>query len=140
MGTAVAKESSTGKPSVWLDATVDKLWERFENRYGSLWMDRWAGLPMARVKAEWAEELSGFTPDALRYGFDVVKDNRLPPTLPEFIAACRRAPKPRLPALESPPIPQEKLNERLAEIGKFCQEFGRRTGSSDATVGAETEA
>lgn len=131
MGTAVAKESSTGKQSAWLDATIDKLWERFENRYGSLWMDRWAGLPMARVKAEWADELSGFMPDALRYGFDAVKDNRYPPTLPEFVEACRRAPRPRLPALSVPPIPQEKLNERLAEIGKFCREFGRRPDKAE---------
>ncbi len=130
MGTAVAKESSTGKQSAWLDATIDKLWERFENRYGSLWMDRWAGLPMVRVKAEWSDELRGFTPDALRYGFDAVKDGRFPPTLPEFVEACRRAPKPRLVALDAPPIPQEKLNARLAEIGKFCQEFGRRPGNS----------
>lgn len=130
MGTAVAKESSTAKQSAWLDAAITRVWERFENRYGSLWMDRWAGLPMARVKAEWADELRGFTADAIRYGFDAVKDGRFPPTLPEFVEACRRAPKPRLVALDAPPIPQEKLNARLAEIGKFCQEFGRRPGNS----------
>lgn len=136
MATAVAKGSSMDKQSAWLEATIDKLWERCENRWGSLWMDRWAGLPMARVKAEWADDLSGFTPEALRYGFDVVRDNRYPPTLPEFVQACRLAPPPPVRALAAPAIPQEKLNARLAEIGKFVRDFGRRPSRPEPDSGS----
>lgn len=129
MGTAVANESSTGKQSAWLDEAIDKLWERFENRYGSLWMDRWAGLPMARVKAEWADELRGFATDALRYGFESVKDGRYPPTLPEFVEACRRAPRQCVPALNAPQISGETLRQRRAEIGSFLRKFGRHSAA-----------
>lgn len=126
MGTAVAKESSTANQSAWLDAAISRLWERFENRYGSLWMDRWAGLPMARVKAEWSDELRGFTAAAISYGFESIKGNRYPPTLPEFVDACRRCPRPILPALLPPTIPKEVISERLAVLGKFCKTFGKR--------------
>lgn len=131
MGTAVAKESSTAKQSAWLDAAITRVWERFENRYGSLWMDRWAGLPMARVKAEWADELRGFTADAIRYGFESVKDNRYPPTLPEFVDACRRCPRPFTPALLPPVLPKDVISQRLAEIEGFCKQFGKRKASDD---------
>ena len=98
---------------------MDRLWERFENRYGSLWMDRWAGLPMARVKAEWVDELSGFSANSLRGGFDAVKNNRYPPTLGEFVDACRDAARrssPEFLALNEPKMSREEARARLAEI------------------------
>lgn len=118
MGTELAKEQSTDKQSAWLNAAIDKLWERFENRYGSLWMDRWAGLPMARVKAEWADELRGFSSDAIRHGFDVTKGNRFPPTLPEFSDACRDSARRAgtFQALPAPTIDKETARQRLQEI------------------------
>lgn len=123
---------SAEQQNAFLEAAVNKLWERFENRYGSLWMDRWAGLPMARVKAEWAQELSGFPPadliEILRGGFEGVRDSKFPPTLPEFMEACR-AVAIRRPAnsglLEAKPLSKEEALERIAEIK-------RRTGMSVA--------
>jgi len=116
MAQELTKRSSTEQQSTLVETATHRLWERFENRYGSLWMDRWAGLPLARVKAEWADELKCFTLEALRYGFESVKDSPYPPTLPEFVAACRRAPRPGYVAIEAPKIDKETAKARLSEI------------------------
>lgn len=120
MTTELAKPSSTGNRSAWISTTIDRLWERFENRYGSLWMDRWAGLPVARVKDEWADELVGFSGDVLRQAFLATSDSRFPPTLPEFVAACRVAANPtRRPAehlaLPEPQADPARVQAHLAE-------------------------
>jgi len=115
METAVASVSME-RQSAWLDSAVNMLWERFENRYGSLWMDRWAGLPMSRVKAEWTEELRGFKADALKHGFDSVKGNKFPPTLPEFVDACRRAPADIPLPLPAPELSVEERMDRARQL------------------------
>jgi len=113
--------------SAFLDAAIDRLWHRFENNYGSLWMDRWAGLPMDRVKREWANALLGYEPDTvseiLGKAFEVVIKNKFPPTLPEFLEACRNAATRRgtFAALPPPTIDRETARARLRQV---CEKAG----------------
>ncbi len=80
--------------SVLPDAWISKIFSKFEARYGSLFIDRWRDCDMANVRETWAEELAGFRdqPDRIAYALRVLAEEKFPPTLPEFISACRRAP------------------------------------------------
>lgn len=84
-------------PESW----IEKIFARMQGRYGSLFMDRWKGCDLAGVKATWAEELAGFAdkPECIGYALKSLADEKFPPTLPEFLAACRRAPVKQAPAL-----------------------------------------
>lgn len=98
-------------PETW----VKKIFSKFEGRYGSLFLDRWRGCDMANVMATWAEELAGFEdqPERIAYALRSLADQQFPPTLPEFIAACRRAPtKAAGPALTHQPTPEERQRSR----------------------------
>jgi len=114
-------EQSTAKQNEWLEKAVDRLWERFENRYGALWMARWQGLPLARVKAEWAGELRGFRPEAIALGFEAAKSDEYPPSLPKFVEYCRAAAKRvgnSATALPAPsPTDRDTAAKRAAELG-----------------------
>lgn len=88
--------NATSQPiaSVLPDTWISKIFSKFEARYGSLFIDRWRDCDMANVRETWAEELAGFKdqPDRIAYALRVLAEEKFPPTLPEFIAACRRAP------------------------------------------------
>lgn len=88
--------TSPGFVSALPDSWIERIFLKLEGRYGSLFLDRWRGCDMANVKATWAEELAGFKdrPEAIAYALRSLADERFPPTLPEFLAACRRAPLP----------------------------------------------
>lgn len=111
-------------PESW----VDRIFLKMQGRYGSLFIDRWKGCDMANVKETWAEELGGFRdrPDCIAYALKTLADQQFPPTLPEFLAACRRAPKQdRTPALPHKPTTEERQHQA---------EMARRIGDA---VGAD---
>lgn len=101
-------------PSTW----VSKIFDRLAGRYGSLFLDRWRGCDMENVRATWAEELGGFSdkPEAIGYALKALADQQFPPTLPEFLAACRRAPVKQAPALPYKPTPEDR--ERNHEMAR----------------------
>jgi hypothetical protein len=100
------------------DSWISKIFAKFEARYGSLFIDRWKDCDMTNVRETWAEELSGFRdqPDRIAYALRALADEKFPPTLPEFIAACRRAPRAGSLALEHKPTAEER--EHQSEMAK----------------------
>ena len=68
---------------------VKALFAKLSARYGTLFADRYAGVPQDVLLAEWGAELAGFTGDDIRRGLDGCRDLKFPPTLPEFMALCR---------------------------------------------------
>ncbi len=53
--------------------------------------------------ATWGEGLAGITGEEIKYGLEiVVKQHQWPPTMGEFRACCKAAPKPVLRTLEAP--------------------------------------
>ena len=68
----------------------------------------WADIPVAEVKAVWADALGDFLGDDLRdalaHAFDHYPD--YPPTLPQFIGLCRDARKNRAASATKLPTPR----------------------------------
>lgn len=98
------------------DAWISKIFAKLEGRYGSLFIDRWRGCDMANVRETWAEELGPFRdkPDCIAYALKSLAAQQFPPTLPEFLAACRRAPEKEVPALPYKPTAEDHERARIA--------------------------
>ena len=109
---------STVRPSALPDAWIDRLFDRLEAGYGSKWLNMWGNTNLANVKSLWAEKLAGFAdnPKALAYALDCLDEHPFPPTLPEFLALCRKAPRPSLPALPQPEASPEKAAAFANEV------------------------
>lgn len=96
-------------------ALVDRLFQHFACMYGSLWLDRWAGIPLPEVKATWARDLSRVSPGQMARALDHLKaHNPMPPTLPEFLSLCRQF-RVADPVLALPP-PRGEIPEAAREI------------------------
>jgi hypothetical protein len=78
-------DNSQPLPQAW----IDKLFDKFKARYGTLFVDRFGGLSLDAVAEEWASELAGYTGPELQRGLDGCRTLKFPPTLPEFMAMCR---------------------------------------------------
>lgn len=110
-------ETSPASQCALPDAWIEKIFLKLEGRYGTLFLDRWRGCDMGNVRQTWAEELAGFKdqPERIAYALRSLSESQFPPTLPEFIAACRRAPtKPNGPALAHHQTPEERQRAREA--------------------------
>jgi hypothetical protein len=81
--------SSTSTPNALPDAWIERLFNRMEDRYGSLWAERYGAFPRARVMRTWAEDLADMSRDELARGVAACRDRKYPPTLPEFRELCR---------------------------------------------------
>lgn len=93
-------------------AVIDRLFDRLTCLYGSKFIDMWRDADINAVKSLWAEKLGGFCDNlpAIRFALDSLDDSPWPPTLPEFLAICRRAPRPQPLAIEH----QQTHAERIA--------------------------
>lgn len=111
------------------DAWISKIFAKFEGRYGALFLDRWRGCDMANIRETWAEELAGFhdQPERIAYALKALADQQFPPTLPEFIAACRRAPGAEPQALPHYPSEAERARAQAAaaEVAHIARGNGR---------------
>lgn len=72
-------------PEEW----IERIFQRMENYYMSLWKDRFGSIPRERVKQAWAEELADYSAIEIKRGLDTCKTMKFPPTLPEFLTSCR---------------------------------------------------
>lgn len=84
--TAISRPNPSALPDAW----IDRLFQRFALMYGNNWASKWAGLPMADVKAAWAADLAFASADQIRKALDYCKGhNPHPPSSPEFVGLCR---------------------------------------------------
>ncbi len=95
------------------DDWINSLFDRLEAAYGSRWQNMWGNSSLQNVKDLWAEKLAGFfdNPKAIGYALNALDEHPFPPTLPEFLALCRKAPRPELQALPAPAANPEKVKE-----------------------------
>jgi hypothetical protein len=105
-------------PKKW----VDEIFTRLSVRYGKAFMNRWDGLDIELVKADWAEELSGFEnwPEAIKYAFEHM-DSEKPPTVTMFRDLARKAPAKQVLALEAPIVNQEVMAQAVSQIKTAAQ-------------------
>ena len=128
------------QPRALPDAWIDSLFDRLEAAYGSKWLNMWGNTNLANVKALWAEKLAGFSdnPKAMSYALNALDEHPFPPTLPEFLALCRKAPQIERQALPAPEANPAKAAEfsnsakKVTAIGKDPLGWARRPKSQIA--------
>lgn len=111
-------QSATSPPTVSAlpDTWISKIFSKFEARYGSLFIDRWRDCDMENVRETWAEELGNFEdkPECIGHALKVLATSKFPPTLPEFLEACRNAPRKEAPSLRYVPTADDEERARQA--------------------------
>lgn len=70
------------------DTWIEKIFQKFEDRFGTKWVDKYSASPRGRLKASWAEDLAGFTGEELKRGLSATYKFGAP-DFDEFKAACR---------------------------------------------------
>lgn len=105
----------SGLPDVW----VDRIFQRLTVRYGQAFLGRWAGVDMADVKADWADQLKRFAnrPDCIKYALDNLPQDKAP-NVGEFRALCNAAPEPEVLKLPEPKADPAKVAEVVAGMRK----------------------
>lgn len=80
------------------DAWVDRIFDKLNLTYGHQFLARWDGLPVDKVKADWAHELRFLqqNPGAITYALENLPPGR-PPNVLEFRALCNSPHAPRAP-------------------------------------------
>ncbi len=114
-------------PEVW----VDELFARLTVRYGAAFKRQYADIEPNVVKADWAQVLSGFTRQTIRYGLDHLPADKAPNAL-QFRAICNSGPRDdgylQLPApivdRDSPDM--QRVREKLAGLRKKLTGFATR--------------
>lgn len=133
-----AERSKPALPDSW----VERIFDRMQGMYGSLWVDRWrtgetverAGRVFDRgllnAKATWAQELGGFAeqPERIQRALESCRSKSLPPTLPEFVELCRQQVAEQLVALP-PPVPDAQ--KRAANIERAASIRIRESGDRE---------
>jgi hypothetical protein len=96
-----------------LQSLVEAIFTKCILRYGRDFTGRWEGLDLADVKADWAHELEGVKPETVRHGLKNLPDK--PPTVKDFINACKGAPEIPQLKLDAPNANPELVRECLAK-------------------------
>lgn len=86
--------SAVSPPDVLPAKWVEQIFGKLSVRYGRQFLNRWEGLDIADVKADWASQLGGFTrrPDCIAYALDHLPVDKSP-TVGEFRALCNSKPE-----------------------------------------------
>lgn len=83
---------------------------------------------MDNVRSTWAEELGNFEdkPECIGHALKVLASSKFPPTLPEFLEACRNAPRKEAPALRYVPTAEdeERARQAAASAAKVIKKIG----------------
>lgn len=109
--------SSLHTSAALLDRATERLFARFAAMYGDAAIKRmWGQQQPEAVKAIWADSLGRFDVQAITAGLRNLEDagNTFPPTLPEFIAACRRKPETAPPEHRPLLAPKARTAEEIA--------------------------
>ena len=116
------------------DAWIQKIFSTMQGYYGARWLNMWKlnqtlpnGEDVGIVNAmrTWAENLGGFAdhPECLKHALKILPSE--PPTLPQFLEMCRKAPLEQPKALEHKLTDEDikRNKERLETLLKqFCHD------------------
>jgi len=111
---------------------IERIFQKLTLTYGRDFLGRWEGLPIADVKTDWAECLSGFghQPEAIAWALANLPDSKAP-TAQEFRAICRRAPAKELPRLPEPAADPARVAAELAKLAPARKELAAASCSYD---------
>jgi len=120
--------TSPARPSVLPDTWIERLFQKFEDFYGAKWAAQYGDFPRDRVKRTWAEELGGFSGEAIAKALDAQKSGKFPPTLPEFIDLCREAAR-RVGTATAPALTHKPTTEELEHQRAMAKRLGDAIGA-----------
>lgn len=134
---AITNSSSTDRPSALPDSWIEKLFQTFEDWYGSKWAAQYGAFPRQRVKDSWAKELRGFADrgSCIAAALEAQKKNPFPPTLPEFLILCSDAAK-RLGDGSPPALPHKLTPEQLEANRKRAADLIATLATSKRMTGS----
>lgn len=123
---------------------VDAIHARLLVRYGTRWVNMWAGIPEDAVKADWANELHGLRGDAISHALEHLP-MEFPPTVAQFKALALGRSEPPLKALPAPKANPEtvaRVVESAKQIGRGCigREWAQSLKAREAAGGKLTPA
>lgn len=99
------------------DAWVESLLARMLAIYGQKFRAQWADVPPESMRETWAVTLGRFDGERIRWALEqMVATCPWPPTLPEFVALCRQAPRAEPPALPAPTPTEQQRAARVEEL------------------------
>jgi hypothetical protein len=98
---------------------VDRIHTRLLARYGSKWINLYAGVDADMVKADWCEQLARVQPDAIRYALDNLPPDS-PPNVGQFRALCNRRPSNTAALLLAAPTEPPQPERVAAIVGKLA--------------------
>lgn len=124
-----ANATLPAKLSVLPDSWIERIFTRMSAMYGALFRERWRDCDLDEVKRVWAEGLSSFSDNPECFGLALkamVGECKFPPTLPEFVAICRKHySRPKLVALEHKLTPED-IERNKARAKEIVERLGRR--------------
>lgn len=100
-----------------LSELIDVIFKKCTLRYGRDFTGRWEGLDINDVKDDWAHELHGIKPETVAHGLKNLPDK--PPTVKDFINACKGAPEVPLVQIDRPAANPELIRAELAKARRI---------------------
>lgn len=119
-------------PEKWVEA----LFAAMAATYGARFADLWRSAKLSDVKRQWGIELARLTSSQMKAGRETMTDLERPPTLPEFMAHCRRArveavasEQPQLPNI--PAMTPEQSAENVALLNRTLERMQQAPASAE---------
>lgn len=94
---------------------IDAIFDKLAVRYGADWLRQWDGADMAFVKADWAEELSGYAQnlEPLRYALRHLPERC--PNVGQLKKIANTCPPPVFKALPAPKANEAVVSAQVAK-------------------------
>ena len=106
-------ELSMAEQTLW----IERLFKRMGLHYGAAFTQKWLGVASIDMKEHWANELSGFTGEAIARALKSLDSHEFPPSVPEFKTLCKSFQKsPELPKLEILPMSSNEAESALKNL------------------------
>lgn len=98
-----------------LESVIEGIFAKLAIRYGEVWARQWQSVDIKLVKADWAEELGGFSQnlEPLRYALRNLPERC--PNVTEFKALANRCPPPEFKQLPAPRASEKVIAEQIAK-------------------------
>lgn len=120
---------STHLPVSWVESLFGKL----AALYGDSFLRKWEHVPKGDLLQTWAEGLGPYADDGehrgqrIKWALAQLRDNNpFPPSLPEFIALVRQAPRPEVQALPAPKVAPDVAHQRADEMAQAAKRIASK--------------
>ncbi|MEQ1535544.1 MAG: hypothetical protein ABL923_06670 [Burkholderiaceae bacterium] len=92
---------------------VEVIFTKLSLVYGRDFLMRWEGLDIAKVKSDWAHELTGISDESVRHALRKLPDK--PPNVLEFRNVAMNAPAPVFSRIDPPTANPELVKAEIAK-------------------------